>query len=228
MTDISDEEWFATHSITPFKSCSSICLNGITGSGKTFFIRRFLQEIQGMYVDTPPVEILYCYNIFQDVYEIMEREIENFNMYEGVPTREIIDSFISDKQHRLLILDDLQDSIKNSSFIEQLFTVGCHHRHLSIMYVTQNLFQRGSNSRTIALNSYYQILFPSNRDVGQIATLGRQLFGGEPNVLVGAYKDVLKNNYGYLVVDNSPDAILDYRVRTHLFPGEDPIVYKIV
>jgi hypothetical protein len=71
-------------------------------------------------------------------------------------------------------------------------------------------------------------LFPSNRDVGQIATLGRQLFGGEPNVLVGAYKDVLKNNYGYLVVDNSPDAILDYRVRTHLFPGEHPIVYKIV
>jgi hypothetical protein len=227
MSKISDEVWFSTHSLTPFKSCSSICLNGITGSGKTHFIRRFLQEVQGMYTESSPVEILYCYNILQDVYEIMEREIANFRLFEGLPTKEQIDDFIVDKQHRLLIFDDLQDVIKNSTFIEQLFTAGCHHRYISIMYVTQNLFQRGSNSRTIALNSYYQILFPSNRDVSQVATLGRQLYGGESNALMQAYKDVLENNYGYLVVDNSPGGVSQYRLRTRIFPGDDPIVYHI-
>jgi len=227
MTNISDDEWFSSNSMVPFKSCSSICLNGITGSGKTYFIKRFLQEIHGMYDDTPPVEILFCYNVFQDIYEVMEKEISNLKMNEGLPTQEQIDNFITDKRHRLIILDDMQEAIRNNSFIEQLFTVGCHHKHISIMYVTQNLFQRGTNSRTIALNSYYQILFPSNRDMGQIATLGRQLFGTKTNVLLQAYTDVLENNYGYLVIDNSPGGVPKYRVRTRIFPGEDPIVYLI-
>lgn len=92
--------------------------------------------------------------------------------------------------------------------------------------MTQNLFQRGSRSRTIALNTYYLVLMKKVRDASQIAFLGRQLFSGHSNFLTEAYADATKSPYGYLLVDTSPHSEDKYRLRTHIFPGEDPIIYQ--
>lgn len=92
--------------------------------------------------------------------------------------------------------------------------------------MTQNLFQRGSRSRTIALNTYYLVLMKNVRDASQIAFLGRQLFPGHSNFLLEAYADATKSPYGYLLVDTSPHSEDKYRLRTHIFPGEDPIIYQ--
>jgi len=226
MTDRKDT-WNEFNSLIPFKPCSSYVLAGPTGSGKSTFIKRFIQDIDGMYDKDPPVETLYCYDIHQDIYDTMERENSNLTFLEGLPSTEQLDAFLKDSQHRLLILDDMQNVIRNSSLVESLFTAGCHHRYLSVMYVTQNLFQQGTRSRTISLNAFYHILFPSTRDRGQIATLGRQLFWEKSKYFVKIYEDVLKNGYRYLIIDNTPDANPDYRLRTCIFPGEDVIVYQI-
>lgn len=92
--------------------------------------------------------------------------------------------------------------------------------------MTQNLFQRGSRSRIIALNTYYLVLMKNVRDASQIAFLGRQLFPGHSNFLTEAYAYATKSPYGYLLVDTSPHSEDKYRLRTHIFPGEDPIIYQ--
>lgn len=109
--------------------------------------------------------------------------------------------------------------------MEVLFTQGCHHRRISVIFITQNLFPRGSKSRTIALNTYYLVLMKNARDVSQVSILSRQLYPGRSRLLVEAYRDATKHAFGYLIVDTSPQGEDKYRLRTNISPGEDPVVY---
>ncbi|XP_067685645.1 uncharacterized protein [Haliotis asinina] len=133
--------------------------------------------------------------------------------------------FSSDGQHGLIILDDLLHQVLSSNNMELLFTQGCHHRRLSVIFITQNLYGQGKSAGTIALNTWYLVLFKNVRDILQMMTLGQQLFPGRAGILVEAYIDAMKQPYGYVVLDMSPRAEDKPRLRTRIFPGEDPIVY---
>ena len=63
------------------------------------------------------------------------------------------------------------------------------------------------------------------RDVTQVASLGRQLFPGRSKILTSAFAHATSLPFEYLVVDMSPHSEDTYRLRTCVFPGEDPIVY---
>jgi len=128
-------------------------------------------------------------------------------------------------RHRLIVLDDLMHRVVQNVDMELLFTQGCHHRRLSVVFITQNIFPRGTKSRTIALNTTYLVMMKNVRDVSQVATLGRQLFPGRSKILTSAFADATSLPFGYLVVDMSPHSEDTYRLRTRVFPGEDPIVY---
>ena len=40
----------------------------------------------------------------------------------------------------------------------KLFTKGSHHRNLTVIYIVQNVFDKGKYSRTISLNSHYHVV----------------------------------------------------------------------
>lgn len=209
----------------PFQPCSSMCISGQTGCGKTRFVYRLLTHLDEMYAGEPPKKILYCYGIHQPLFDDMERRFINLKLHHGLPSTETIEELTSMREHTLIILDDLMHRVVQNTDMEVLFTQGCHHRRLSVVFITQNLFPRGSKSRTIALNTYYLILMKNARDVSQVSILSRQLYLGRSQLLVGAYRDATKQSFGYLVVDTSPQADDKYRLRTNIFPGEDPVVY---
>ena len=217
-------EWWKTQSLLPFKPRSSICVVGCTGSGKTYWTYRLLQSLSGMFHD-PPHTILYCYGVWQRLYDDMENNIPNFILHDGLPTPTMLNEISSNGQHNLIIIDDLIDQMVKSPEMELLMTQGCHHKNFSVIYLTQNLFQSGKNARTIALNTWYLVLFRNLRDVSQISHLGKQLYPGKTGILKEAYDDATKEPYGYLVIDSSPHTNPKYRLRTRIFPNEDPIVY---
>ena len=64
------------------------------------------------------------------------------------------------------------------------------------------------------------------RNRSQIAHLGRELFPENPHKLLESYEDCMKTDYGYLCVDLNPHSENKYRLRTHIFPGEDTAIYK--
>ena len=109
--------------------------------------------------------------------------------------------------------------------MELLFTQGTHHRCVSVILITQNLFPRGKHARTIALNTWYLVLMKNLRDTSQVSVLGRQLYPGKTKGFMEAYQDAL--THGYMVVDMSPHAENQYRIRTRIFPDEDTIVYQL-
>ena len=212
----------------PFETCSSICISDQTGSGKTQWVYKFLTHINKMYSKDPPSKVLYCYGIHQDLFDDMERSVPNFQSRQGLPTVEELDEFTRDKRHKLIIIDDLMHEVMGNRNMELLFTQGTHHKCVSVILITQNLYPGGKHARTIALNTWYMVLMKNLRDVSQVSILGRQLYPGKSKRFLQAYKDALNSNkFGYFVVDMSPHAEDKYLLRSHIFQGEDPIIYQL-
>ena len=116
----------------------------------------------------------------------------------------------------LYILDDCFLEAVQSKHVVDAFTKGRHEK-ISTIFITQNMFFNGKYSRNISLNCSHYILMRS-RDLGQIETLGRQLFGKKMgNSFVDIYKRAItSNSYGYLLVDFAPDTPPELQLRTNI------------
>jgi hypothetical protein len=155
----------------------------------------------------------------------MKSNLRNFTLHEGLPSTQDLESYTEDRQHKLIILDDLAHKVVHDADMELLFTQGNHHRCLSTIFVTQNMYMQGKFARTINLNTWYLVLFKNVRDASQVSVLGRQLYPRKSHKLIDAYEDCMKVAYNYLIVDMTPGGEDEYRLRTRVFPGEDPIIY---
>ena len=109
--------------------------------------------------------------------------------------------------------------------MELLFTQGTHQGCVSVILITQNLYPGGKHARTIALNMWYMVLMKNLRDVSQVGIPGRQLYPGRGKVFMKAYEDAVGSKEVYLIVDTSPHG--DDRLRSRVFPGQDPLVYRL-
>ena len=186
---------------------------GPSGSGKTQFVVKLIKNA-GKVIDPPPERIVWCYSVFQNAYE----EFPQIEFIEGLPNISIFDG----KQRVLLILDDLMEKA-NDDRITQIFTKHSHHLNISVLFLTQNLFFKGT--RTISLNTNYFILFKNVRDTTQIGILGRQMFGNKSHFLTEAYRDATSKPYSYLFLDMKPDTDEEMRVRSGIFPLETQYAY---
>lgn len=211
-----------------FRPRSSIMITGSTGSGKTKWVQKFLENIDSMYLYDPPKDVLYCYGVDQPLYDEI-RNIPHLNVTfnEGVPAIEDILDYSESNVHKLIILDDLAHHVIKSQDMQLLFTQYCHHKNLSCIFIQQNLFQQGKYSKTIAMNCGYIVLFDNVRDKMQIMCLARQIFPNKSKQFLGVFRDATKTPYGYLVIDFSPNIDDRMRLRTNIFPGETHYGYEI-
>lgn len=182
---------------------------GPSWAGKTHFVFRFINNIESL-MHPVPEKIIYCYGEYQDLFN----NYPQIEFVQGLPDISAYDG----KEHVLIIVDDLMS--ESGSSIEHLFTKGCHHRNISLIFLTQNIFYKSKHSRTMSLNTQYLIIFKNARDKLQIATLARQMYPGNANFLIQAFTDATAKPYSYLLIDlrnQTPDNI---RVRTNIFPDD--------
>lgn len=192
---------------------------GATCSGKTHLLYEILKHGEHMFT-AKPTKIIYCYGVYQSLYDDMKTSISNIQFFEGLPSREDLDMWGLEKGHKILILDDLlQKAAKNTDIVD-LFCQYSHHLNFSTFFVVQNLFANGKQFRTISLNTHYFILFKNQRDQLQIQTLGRQMFPGQLHFFTEAYQKATDPKYGYLLIDVSPHSDPKYKLRTHILPGQ--------
>ena len=88
----------------------------------------------------------------------------------------------------LIILDDLLNEV-HSKDVCDLFTKNSHHRNISVILITQNLFHQGSFCRNISLNAKYSIALKNVRDKSQFQYLARQVHPEDSDSLYKAYLD---------------------------------------
>ena len=183
---------------------------GPTSSGKTWFVFRLIKHANEM-INPPPEKIMYCYGEFQPSF--LEFKAVEFN--EGLPNAEQFDG----QQRILLIIDDLMNEIDQN--VSNIFTKLSHHRNVSVIFISQNLFHKNKFVRTMNLNTHYIVLFKNPRDAGQVAVLARQMYPGKSKFVVEAFEDATKEPYGYLLIDLRPETDDRYRIRTKIFPDDD-------
>jgi hypothetical protein len=198
----------------------SISICGTTGSGKTTWIYRLLQNMTTMF-DIPPKQVLYCYGIWQDLYENMDEKLPFVTFHEGLPSMVKLKSM---PPHSLIVLDDLAHLIYSNKDMELLFSQVSHHCQLSVCHIRNNIFYQGKHAKTINLNTHLFVLMQNPMDESQILTLGRQIYPSRPLALLEAYTDSMEMT-GYLVLDLHPHSDRKYRMRTRIFPNEDTIVF---
>ena len=189
----------------PFEPCSSIGISGQTGSGKTQWVNKSLTNVNDMYAKDRPTQVLYCYGMYQDLFDEMERSMPNFYSKQGLPKSEELDDFTRDKRHKLIVVDYLIHEVMRNRDMELLFTQGTQHKCISVILISQNLYPGGKHARTIALNTWYMVLLKHLRDVSQVGILGRNLYPGKTKGFLKTYEDALSGGkHGYYMVDMCP------------------------
>ena len=208
-----------------FAPNSLFTIFGGAGTGKSSWVFKFLRNLPDMFGDTPTKKVKYCYGIYQPLFDETKMVIPAILFHEGLLDKEEMMELSRDG-HALLILVDLMQEVSDSKDMLDLFCQYSHHMGISVMYLTQNLFQQGRFSRTIALNVL--VLLNSMRNASQISCFARQLYQNRRGMLEEIYEDSMKNPYGYLVVDMNPSSADLYRLCTHIFPAEYPPVIYIL
>ncbi|KAL6417056.1 hypothetical protein ACFW04_013029 [Cataglyphis niger] len=221
---------------------SIVC--GPTGCGKTIFVKTFLQYLSVM-SNVRFERILFYYAEWQDAYQRLqydaseakeEKEEERarnsdyvnnalvkskkniIEFREGLPRPE--DYSNDPLSPKLIIIDDLMRESSSCDAIVDLFTKGSHHKNLSVILISQNLFHQGRGQRDISLNANYIVVFKNPRDRAQIRHLARQVYPDDPKFMEEAYYDATSRPHGYLLLDLKQSTPDEYRFRTCIFPDD--------
>jgi hypothetical protein len=210
------------HNFFHFKHPTTIAVTGPSQVGKSQFSIKLLKNISKL-MNPIPSQIIWAYGVKNEVQnEQIMQENPNVQFVEGIPDQTL---FNDPKVHSLVILDDLMNDIGKNSQIAKLFTVDSHHCNTSVIAILHNLFNQEKFSRTLALNTHYNIVFRSKRDKRQITQLNSQMFPIYPNYLQTAYEIATGKPFGYLVIDLHPKTPESISVHTGIFDDEVPIVF---
>jgi hypothetical protein len=212
--------------VIPFQSGSPILLAGPTNSGKTRWVSRFLTY--QMFTEKI-ASIHYFYGVYDNFYTEMKKSstvVAPIFFKKGLPSEEDI-NHIADGKFHILVLDDLMDDIVKSVEMLQLFTKYCHHKNISAIFISQNIFQQGKYSRTISINCHVIVLFANKRDESQITTFARQIYPHAVKKFLNIYTSMMKKEYAYIVIDCTPAHPRQIKIRGDIFPGEHSFTYDI-
>ena len=217
-----------------FQIPSNMMLVGPTSSGKTTWLKNLVKYKDSLFA-TGPKSMLLFYKEHQKVYDEMEKLMNEgknggnlpvFKKYKNPPKsiedlKEIFSTF-SKKTPKIVVFDDYLDEIGPP--LKHLFTVLTHHYNCFTILLSQTLFEKKNDLRTLSINTQYMVLFNNPRDRMSISQLAKQVFPGRVQLLNEAYRKATKEReYGYLLLDFHQRQDDRVRLRSNIFPQEFPM-----
>ncbi|KAL3075976.1 hypothetical protein niasHT_037229 [Heterodera trifolii] len=179
---------------------SGIVVSGPSSSGKTQLVLRLLAHASEMF-DPPPKVIVWAYGEYSS--QIPELERQGVVPHAGPPSEEMLKKL---PKPFLIVYDDLMGDI-DAKKLADLYTKKSHHNNFSVIFLTQNLFDKAM--RVPRSNAQYIFLMRAPSDMLSIRNLASQMFPREQGFLMDAYKQACADPYGYL---------LTTRRRLYLYP----------
>ena len=206
-----------TRLVHPFTSIVA----GPTGCGKTTFVVSLLRHSLTL-INLPPEKITWCYGEWQPLYSTLSTIHPNLECVEGLPDVSSFDS----KNRNLVVIDDLMS--ETDERVTKLFTKKSHHCNTSVIYLVQNLFPKGKESRTISINAQYMVLFKNPRDNTQVVNLAKQMYPGRVKYMQDAFRDATSVPHGYLFVDLKQSTPEHLRLRSNILPDSKTYQYAYI
>ena len=200
---------------------ATVIVSGGTGSGKTVLTRKLLQHHVTTFINMPHnPKVLWCYGIQQPIFKDAIVNI-NIRYHEGMIDEPVLVSIKPD----VLVVDDMMCEKSKDAFMHNLFTKMSHHMGITVIFITQNLYEKGQCN--MKRNAHYLFVMRNLSDKTQITTLGRQLFPRRKSMLdhfYDSYDDATKERYGYLLIDVSPHSDERFKLKTNIFPEDGHVV----
>ena len=196
---------------TAYKHPFSMVVSGTSGTGKTWFTMKVLQNATKPSID----KVYWFYGEWQDAYV---NAPSNFTFVPGLPKK--LDDYLDETStgNKAVVFDDLMNQAAGSLMVGETFTQKRHHYNLSVVFITQNTYVQGKQMRKIHMNTMYNVFFSNPRDTQQFARIVSQVEyrSGHCKELVKAYREATSEPHGHLLIDFHPDTpeILRYRSRT--------------
>lgn len=187
----------------------TMCVVGPSHSGKTTFVLDLLDHRHEIFSSTTN-RVVWCYGIYQpDLNPILARK--GYELHSGIVDTTKIEPY------DIIVLDDLLQESKGSQDVTSMFTKAAHHKPCFIIFIMQNLFPPGKESRTRSLNTHYLVIFKNPRDRSQVEFLARQVSPRNPKALVQIFEAATEKPHSYLFLDLTQECPDAYRFRTNLF-----------
>ena len=147
----------------------------------------------------------------------MRKKIPRIEFVNGIPDHLNDQHYINVGKRNVLMFDDLMTEAKCDQRIADLFTKGSHHRNISVVYLTQNLYPQGKACRDIILNTQYMVLFNNPIDRQEVATLARRIYPSTSATFMKQFEQGTSYLYGHLVIDSKSDTPEKDRFNTEIF-----------
>ena len=192
---IPDVKWIQY--ITPF----TMLVFGGSQTGKTRFVFEMIRNRVKIFTECPQ-KIYYIYSEKQkmfDDYNDCVHFTQDLGILDELPENENI----------LVIIDDMQDEIKDNKKVQHLFTKGSHHRQINLILILQNLFAQGSIYVNLRYNSNYYVLTEHCSNYSSLEHFIRRFIGGKDiSYFNRSYRDMIRQEWGALLIDAHPQSIL--------------------
>ena len=189
---------------------------GPTQCGKTTLVINLIERADEAFVPSPE-RFIWCYDKFPPAADHIDKEIK---FVDGLPD---VEDMLDDSKRTIIVIEDLMSETNRS--VSKLFTKRSHHRNVSMIYVSQNLYSKNKENRTISLNTHYLVLFKNSREVSQIACLGRQIYPYDSKHFHEAFNDATLQPHNYLLMDCKQSTSEEFRLRASVFPDSGLTVY---
>jgi GTPase SAR1 family protein len=170
---------------------------GPSGAGKTSLLEKILINKKTI-LDKQPQRIVFCYKNNQEAYDVFNLFDVPVEFIKGIPE----DLAFDPKINNILIIDDLMADCKDNQNVADFFTRRSDHENISVIFLSQNIFMKGSCARDISLNSSYLILFDNPRDRQQIRVVGQQMFPKKTKGFMEIFDDAVTGKNGFFMISN--------------------------
>ena len=186
---------------------SSMLIVGPSKCGKSTFVLDLIRHKDKLF-QHPIRNIWWFYGLDTPFHE----QLEGVILKKGNISH---DDFDSIGEFDLVILDDLQQELKQDQDTTNLFLKGVHHKKFFAIQINQYIYG-DKDQRMRNANAHYFVLFqnPRNRQVAEFLT--KMVPKGQGAVLHKVLNDI-PSKYGYLFVDFTPECEDSHRLRTHIF-----------
>jgi hypothetical protein len=194
-------------------NASSITISGPSMCGKTVFTKSLIEHSNVLF-QQPFAKIFWYAAYMPDKND----QLENVTYAVGLP-----DSFDDKPPLSCIVLDDLMMEAQSNDLITNLIIKAVHHKKLTVITLTQNMFQDSKHVRTRNLNCHYLVLFKNPRNKHQVHSLQTQMHPSDKNLLLKSYEDSTNTPYGYLFLDFHQTTSEYLRIRSRILPNELPM-----